>query len=90
MLLLYDFRKCHVEPDLSKKCTTFHSVLQDYRFKVTPCDCGFAFGDAQLEHPAEVTSDDISALMTFGLLHQSRPGWLQQFLSNLFELRKIF
>lgn len=33
---------------------------------VTLWDCGSAFGDAQLEDPTEVTSDENSAAMTFG------------------------
>ncbi|XP_069977545.1 aminopeptidase N-like [Penaeus vannamei] len=37
--------------------------------KVTLWDCGSAFGNAQLEDPVEVTSDEISAVMTFGLPH---------------------
>ncbi|XP_070000283.1 uncharacterized protein [Penaeus vannamei] len=44
----------------------YEDASQPKGFKATLWDCGSAFGDAQQEDPDEVTSDEISAVMTFG------------------------
>lgn len=57
-------------------------MLRGWRFKFTLWDFGSAFGDVQLEDPAEVTAGEISAVMTLGLPHHigSRQDGFSNFL----------
>lgn len=49
---------------------------------VTLWGCGSALGDDQVEDPAEVTSDEISAMIHIrsGTSYQFIPGWFLQFV----------
>lgn len=68
--------------DLSKKYMTIQSKCVSGLKVVTLWGCGSSLGDVQLEDPAEVTSDEISAMIHIrsGTSYQFIPGWFLQFV----------